>query len=144
MALENQRIIATKSNFNLASRITGIVLFSVFVILPSSDGLISIILDYIAYSGIGVFLILLILHILEPRTKISTDEKQVFLHYIHKVVAIDVKAISQIRHIKKHIRGMEYSFGNIQILTHEKLFTIKHIEKVEEAHNNISQLLNKK
>lgn len=141
MNKNEEKIIATKSLFSLTTKIIGMVFLLVFVLIPSENFIFEI-LDYIAFAGIAYFLITLILLLLEPKTKIGFKDKQIWLYYIHKAVAIDVATITTISYEKKRRRGLEYQFGKINIYTKEKTFQIKNIDKVEEVRQSLSDLFN--
>jgi len=138
----DEKIIAIKSNFPLLTKFLTIIILIVFIVIPSENKLF-IFLNYVAFAGILVAIILIILHLMQPKELINYENDKIYINKINKTIAIEIKAISNIVMKNKNSRGVKYQYGTIIIYTkNNKMFKINNIDKVEEVKRKLDILKN--
>lgn len=138
----DEKIIAIKSNFPLLTKFLTIFILIVFIVIPSENKLF-IFLNYVAFAGILVAIILIILHLMQPKELINYENDKIYINKINKTIAIEIKAISNIVMKNKNSRGVKYQYGTIIIYTkNNKMFKINNIDKVEEVKRKLDILKN--
>lgn len=138
----DEKVIAVKSNFPLLTKFLTIIILIVFIVIPSENKLF-IFLNYVAFAGILVAIILIILHLMQPKELINYENDKIYINKINKTIAIEIKAISNIVMKNKNSRGVKYQYGTIIIYTkNNKMFKINNIDKVEEVKRKLDILKN--
>ncbi|HHU55594.1 MAG TPA: hypothetical protein GXZ48_02735 [Acholeplasmataceae bacterium] len=138
-----EKVIATKSNFTIITKVVTIVSLVIFILYPTSNEIYKI-LNYVAIVAIVITLILFIMQILNPKNLITKKGDKIYLNKIHKRVAIELGAISSINIKHKSNRGFKYQFGTIYIYTKiNKVFKVANINNVDEVKRTLTNMINK-